>query len=242
MKFFQIREPINEVLSRDPELKGYETANIVFTDITFGISDRDRFIVMRDTEGNLVKADWDTRQRMSQIYFPQPGRELYTPEMFKDEYLKNLLQRKEYEFILDRACVQFEPDDPEYQKVTSIVYQEVNENSDFESLRSTRHFGPLTFFLTWFKMIDNLLLELITTSNIKEANSLLQLFNKLHESEKVGKDISLKLENDTSLIESYISEKSAKKGQLELALQSYKEITKQKLDVETNIKKAHGHL
>lgn len=177
---------------------------------------------------------------MCQLYFPSLGRELHTPLMFSDEYLKDLLGRKEYEFVLDRACVQFEPDDPLYQKVTSVTYQEINENGDFEVLRSTRHFGPLTFFLTWFKMIDNLLLELITSSHIKEANLLINLHNKLHEKEQIGKNIVLQSEDDTNLIEKYIVEKSSKKGQMELALQSYKEFSKQKAELEMNIKKAHG--
>lgn len=34
------REPIHEVLSQDPGVKGYDTCKYVFTDITFGISDR----------------------------------------------------------------------------------------------------------------------------------------------------------------------------------------------------------
>lgn len=177
---------------------------------------------------------------MSQIYFPLKGRELEPPQLFNDENLKSLLHRKEYVYILDRACVQFEPDDPEYQKITSKVYQEINENNDFEVLRSTRHFGPIAFFLAWFKMIDNLLMELISTSNIKDANELLELYNRLNEKEQIGTGIKLKDDNDTSLIERYISQNSSKKGQLELVMQSYKEVLKQKTDIDTNIKKAHG--
>lgn len=238
--FVQVRQEINEVLSVDPALTGYDTAKFVFTDITHGISNRDRLIVIRDTEGNLVKADWDTRQRMNQIYFPQHGRELKTPRMFSDEHLKSLLERKEYEFILDRACVQFEPDDPEYQRITSIIYQHLNEKNDFEMLRSTRHFGPLAFHLVWFKTIDNLLLELIETSQISDANSLIRLHNHLHENDRVGSDIVLESDEDTKILEKYIAEKSTKKGQLELALQSYKELLKQRLQLEKGIKTAHG--
>lgn len=167
---------------------------------------------------------------MCQIYFPQPGRESKKPLMFNDEYLKSLLERKEYEFILDRACVQFEPDDPEYQKITSVTYQHLNKQNDFEILRSTRHFGPLTFFLTWFKMIDNLLLELISTSNIKEANLLLKLFNKLHTTESES-DIQLLADDDIKLIEWYIVNKSTIKGQLELALQSYNELLQRRVNL-----------
>lgn len=34
------RMPIEEVVSNDSALKGYDTCKYVFTDITFGISDR----------------------------------------------------------------------------------------------------------------------------------------------------------------------------------------------------------
>lgn len=136
------RKPIDRVLSNDPALQGLETARFVFTDITFGVPDSRRLIVVRDTDGALREADWDVRDRMNQFYFPKPGRELKVPTMFEDSYLKDLLSRKEYIFILDRACLQFEPDDSKYQSVCSSVYECVNENGDFEMIRSTRHFGP----------------------------------------------------------------------------------------------------
>lgn len=235
----QVRESVHTTLSEDPALQGCDTSKFVFTDITYGVSDRNRLIVIRDTDGKLKKADWDTRHRMNQIYFPLKGRKIKTPLMFSEEYLKNLLDNEEYEFILDAATIQFEPDDPLYQKVCSLTYQHINEHNKFEMLRSTRHFGPLVFYLTWFKTLDNFLLELISTSNIGECNSLLKLYSRLHEKD-FGSDIKLIAENDTRLIEKYISEKSSKKGQLELALQSYKELAKQKQDIETDIKKAHG--
>lgn len=34
------REPIQEVLSRDPALSGFDTCRYVFTDITYGVTDR----------------------------------------------------------------------------------------------------------------------------------------------------------------------------------------------------------
>lgn len=160
--------------------------------------------------------------------------------MFQDQYLKDLLQRKEYEFILDRACAQFEPDDPEYHKVASLTYQHINESNDFEILRSTRHFGPLSFYLVWFKSLDNLLLELIETGHVSDANTLLLLHNKLHANDQIGKEVKLNSEDDTQLVEFYIKEKSTKRGQLELAMQSYKEQLKQKLQLEEGLKKAHG--
>lgn len=78
----------------------------------------------------------------------------YTP-------LQNVLDREEYEFVLDLACAQFEPDDPEYQQVTGRVYETVEARRCYQTLHSTRHYGPLCFYLTWNKKIDNLLTTLI---------------------------------------------------------------------------------
>lgn len=237
----KVREPVNEILSNDPALIGFEKCKLIFTDITFGISNRDRLIVIRHPDGTLAKADGDTRHRMNQVYFPEKGREICTPKMFENEQLKSLLERQEYEYVLDRACLQFEPDDPLYQKVTSLTYQHLNDTNNFEILRSTRHFGPLCFFLAWFKNIDNLIINLLETCHVNEINLLLNLHDTLHPTEALGvKDVKLASPDDTNLLEKYMKEKSAKKGQLELALQSYREVLKQRIELEEGIKMAHG--
>lgn len=70
------RAPIDHVLSQDPALQGLETSTYVFTDVTYGIADRKRLIVVRQPEGTLREADWDVRERMNEIYFPRKGRKL----------------------------------------------------------------------------------------------------------------------------------------------------------------------
>ena len=75
--------------------------------------------------------------------------------------LQNVLDREEYEFVLDLACAQFEPDDPEYQRVTGKVYETLEVRRCYQALHSTRHYGPLCFYLAWNKKIDNLLTTLI---------------------------------------------------------------------------------
>jgi len=57
---------------------------------------------------------------MRQIYFPISGRELIMPKMFEEKYLEKILEKGDYEFILDRACIQFEPDDEDYIRVNNI--------------------------------------------------------------------------------------------------------------------------
>uniref|UniRef100_A0A4W5P9I3 Mitochondrial ribosomal protein S22 n=1 Tax=Hucho hucho TaxID=62062 RepID=A0A4W5P9I3_9TELE len=56
------RKPINDVLSEDKILEGMDTAKYVFTDITFNIPHRERFIVIREPTGTLRKASWEERQ------------------------------------------------------------------------------------------------------------------------------------------------------------------------------------
>ncbi|CAG9858820.1 unnamed protein product [Phyllotreta striolata] len=228
-----VRKPINRVLSEDPALQGLEQSTMVFTDITFGIRDSDRLIVVREPSGILKEAEWDVKNRMNQLYFPKEGRLLKPPKMFFGEYFESLLERKEYEFILDRACLQFEPNDPDYQRVTSITYQHVNDKGGFEMLRSTRHFGALVFFLAWHKNIDNLLLDLIETSYIEEGSKLLDLYSKLH-------DVNFKSSNDLEKIEEYIKNFAKKKAGLELGVQAYKDVLKQRQELEEGIKVAHG--
>lgn len=228
-----IHEPSSKVYSVDPALQGLETSRLVFTDITFGLKDTERLIVVREPDGTLKDAEWEVRNRVNQIYFPRKGRSIKAPRVFEDNYLEDLLKRKEYEFILDLACVHFEPNEKDYQRVTSITYQYLNDNHDFELLRSTRHFGALTFFLVWNRQIDNLLLDLIETSHIDEANNLLELYGKVH---------NMKYDSDGKLkaVRQFIEKDSTKKGALELAIQAYEDVQRQKEELEKGIKAAHG--
>lgn len=236
----QIREPINKVLSTEPALQGFDPDNsrFVFTDITFGARNHSRLIIARDPCGTLQYADWATRDRMNQIYFPTPGREIHVPLVFSDEYLYPLLERGEYEYVLDRACAQFEPDSEAYQRATSITWQHADASYTFEKIRSTRHFGPFVFFLSWFESVDNLLLELIETSYISDANVLMTLNSIIHDLPyKASKDAE---PHSTTIIERYIEEKSTKRAPLQLAMKAFKELEAQKNELESGIKAAHG--
>ncbi|XP_030758443.1 28S ribosomal protein S22, mitochondrial [Sitophilus oryzae] len=229
----KVKEINPTILSKDSALKGLLTSKIVFTDITFGVQNADRIIVVRETDGTLQEADWQLRKRINQTYFPENGRLLKPPTMFQDTYLENLLDREEHEFVLDRACIQFDPDEPEYQRISSITYQHINEKNLFHLLRSTRHFGSLVFFLVWNKNIDNLLLDLIETSNVNEAAQLIALYSKIHNTEFDGDTVLEK-------VESFTKSASNKKGALELAIQAYKEVAKSKEQLEKGVNAAHG--
>lgn len=227
-----LRKPLDNIYSKDPALTGLDTSKFIFTDITFGVRNSERLIVIRDTDGTLKDAENNVRDRINQLYFPLNGRNIRKPRMFEDNYLENLLNRKEYKFILDRACIQYEPDSEDYQRITSITYQYVDKNNNFNLLRSTRHFGPLTFFLVWFKSIDNLLLDVIETMHIDEAISLVKLYSDIHKLGINGQDLEL--------VENYIKNHSDKRAPLELVFQSYKEAEEERKALHKGVQVAHG--
>lgn len=93
----------------------------------------------RDVDGTLRTGTLDEQRRMRQIYFPVAGRELIMPKMFEENqlevrrrvnphdsclhrYLQKVLERADYEFILDRASAQFEPDDQDYLRVSQRYF------------------------------------------------------------------------------------------------------------------------
>lgn len=78
----------SDLLCKDPALKDYDTAKYVFIDITYDLKDKERFVVVREPEGTLRHATWQERDRIIQIYFPKPAREIEKPKMFEGEYLK----------------------------------------------------------------------------------------------------------------------------------------------------------
>ncbi|KAM3963014.1 mitochondrial ribosomal protein S22 [Aphomia sociella] len=259
------QQPVNDVLSQDPALVGYDTSKFLFTDITFGVANEHRIIVERDPDGTLRSCDHEIRKRLNQVYFPIHGRKIKEPLMFTDpEKFNSLLEREEYEFILDRACLQYEPDEHAYQKATSITYQHVDKNTNYNFLRSTRHFGPMAFYLTWNQNIDNLMLELLQSGAIREAVLLVALRHEI-QGDITNGDVTQTIvqqilptpvqltkperltEEDIQLdnkcvecIEKYIVNNSAMKSQQELALQGFREYYQQLTELSRGLQKAHG--
>ncbi|KAI1309365.1 28S ribosomal protein S22, mitochondrial [Halotydeus destructor] len=117
-----------QILEDVPELQGYETANLVFTDISGGANDRNRLIVVREPSGILRRASREERHRMNQTFFPFEERYHEVPKMFGEKQLERVLNRGDYVFALERAVAQFEPDDAEYIRVSHQVYAHVLEN------------------------------------------------------------------------------------------------------------------
>uniref|UniRef100_A0A0A9W4H6 28S ribosomal protein S22, mitochondrial n=1 Tax=Lygus hesperus TaxID=30085 RepID=A0A0A9W4H6_LYGHE len=214
------RKEIDHVLVKDEKLVGLFKSKFIFTDISLGKTDRNRAIAVRDEQGTLRLANWEERTRMNQIYFPRPARELWVPVMFQDENLSKLLEKNEWEFILDRACAQFEPDDPEYIRVTRKVYEFVNSSGNFNNLRSTRHYGPLVFHLAQSNNLDTLLAENLETDRLEDACWAIQLYKILHPDANV--DSSIKQGSELDYVKAFIDNCSNEKAKLELAYKNFK--------------------
>lgn len=254
-----------KVLSKDGALKGFSEAKMVFTDITFGIKNSKRSIVERLPDGTLQEANYETRKRLNQIYFPLKGRHIRTPKMFEPANLRKLLEAGDYEFVLDRACVQYEPYEADYHDITATVYQHLNEHKAFDSLRSTRHFGPLTFFLAWHRLIDDLLLDMIKRDYLRNATELIILHNSLHQIPNTTLEGLNTLEQHVlsteppmfepeqkseeelrqdgrylAVIEQFVAQHCTKKVQLNLALAAYRETAAEKLQLAEGLRKMHG--
>lgn len=170
-----------EVLSYDPALQGLETGKLIIADITFNIKDANRTILVRQPDGTLETASADIRRRINQTYFPLEGRKVIVPKMFEGEHLKRCLNEGKYEFVLNRSCVQFEPYDKDYHRVTAITYQHVSDHGAFDALRSTRHFGPMAFFLAWHLIIDNLVIDCIRRDFLRNAVEVICLSFNLND-------------------------------------------------------------
>ncbi|KAF6198521.1 hypothetical protein GE061_008269 [Apolygus lucorum] len=214
------RKEIDHVLVEDKKLVGLFKTKFVFTDISLGKTDRNRTIAVRDENGTLRLANWEERTRMNQIYFPRTARELWVPVMFQEENLVPLLEKKEWEFVLDRACAQFEPDDPEYIRVTRKVYEFVNSTGDFNTLRSTRHYGPLVFHLALFNNLDALLNENLETDRLEDACWAIQLYKILHPEAKISSSFDQSSQLD--YVKEFIDNCSNDKPKLELAYKNFK--------------------
>ncbi|XP_035912156.1 28S ribosomal protein S22, mitochondrial [Anopheles stephensi] len=249
------------VISKDGALKALSTSKFVFTDITYGLKNSQRSIVVRHPDGTLQEAPYEMRKRLNQIYFPLTGRSIHEPPMFEHAHLLRLLEEGKYEFVLDRACVQFEPYEKDYHQITAKVYQHVNESRSFDALRSTRHFGPFAFFLAWHKLIDDLLLDMIKQDYLRNGIELIVLYSTLHGTALDGsvKQVALEpqmpnlfdapeksieeLKQDEqflSIIEQFVNEHATKKVQLSLAVQAYREMASEKIRLAQGIRRMHG--
>lgn len=281
----KVKEDTQRIIAEDKALKGFSDTSFVITDITYGLKLTDRTVVVRETDGTLRYAPMEVAKRMKQLYVPLTGRKIRTPKMFTEEYFQKCLEEHKYEFILDRLVVQYEPYEDEYHRLSSKVYQHLNETKDFDKLRSTRHFGPMAFFYAWHKCIDDLLYDMIQRDYLRNAAELIALYYKVNSVPENYTELMQKLEGYTPIdetvmkelkmslnkaldngnihdhietaigksgedfevdelclqfIDHYIGTHALKKVQLELAVQTLKEINAEKKQLYEGLSKAHG--
>lgn len=221
------RAPGGDVISAEPKLDKLLEFKLVFTDITNGVKDRDRVVVVRDVDGTLRNASWDEKMRLCQTYFPKSGREAFLPRVFQTEFLTQALKHVSATYLLNHACAQLEPDDPDYIRVTHAIYEDVDLKGTYEELHSTRMFGGLAFYLGGVARLDGLILDRLLRGRIADAADLVRLLNVLHPkcacALKAQKD---KVKAERALVEIYIETMASKKiqdklnGALERALET----------------------
>ncbi|XP_042313960.1 28S ribosomal protein S22, mitochondrial [Sceloporus undulatus] len=215
------REPINDVLADDKILDGTESHKYVFTDITYSTPHRERFIVVRETNGILRKATWEERDRMIQIYFPKEGRKLNPPLLFKDENLTSIFLQDHHEELLNLCLVQFEPDSPDYIRVHHQTYNDIDKHGKYDLLRSTRHFGGMVWYLVNRKRTDGLLVDMIQRDLLDDAVSLVTLYHMLHPDCQSAKEAQEQDIQGLDLIKVFARAETERSGYIELALQAY---------------------
>ncbi|RWS28206.1 28S ribosomal protein S22-like protein [Leptotrombidium deliense] len=213
------REDSSDVLDIDPAIQGsgQDTGKYVFTDISLGFNDRNRLIVVREPNGVLRRANRQERYRMNQIFYPRQGRTIELPKMFEDENFEEVLDRHEYLFVLERICLQLEPDDPLYIKLTHKTYDHIDTNAKYDLLRSTRQFGPMVFHFAYNNKIDGLLIDAIDRHLISDACKIIKLYYTIQ-----NREASLIEETDElKVIKSYIVNDSKRRHYLEVSMKNY---------------------
>ncbi|CAD5216339.1 unnamed protein product [Bursaphelenchus xylophilus] len=169
-----------EILAKDPEIVGFDQSKFVFTDITFDATNRDRLVVIRETDGTLRTALPTEHDRMNRVYYEQPDRPVVPPAVFSDPELSKALEKDKHEFILDWGCYFYEPDCPDFAELSKRVFDDAIEKDKFSLLYSTRHFGPLVFYSLLNNKIAPLLEFFGSRSELEGAASLVCLYKTMY--------------------------------------------------------------
>ncbi|XP_054884830.1 28S ribosomal protein S22, mitochondrial [Poeciliopsis prolifica] len=217
------RKPINDVLTVDKILDGMDTAKYVFTDITYNIPHRERFIVVREPDGTLRKAIWEERDRLIQVYFPKQGRKLTPHVLFKEENLKTVFSQDRHEDVLNLCLVQFDPDSADYIRVHEATYEDLEKNGKYNLLRSTRHFGGLAWYLVNARRVDGLIVDMLRRDMLQDAISLVSLFYMVHPHSESAQEAASQQATGIDLLRIYSQKETQRSGYIELALQAYEE-------------------
>ena len=80
--------------------------------------------------------------------------------------------------------MRFEPDDPDFLRITHRVYEYINQARDYDVLYSSRFFGPMVFYLAWHKKLDHLVAHLLNNrDHLQDSVKVARLHYILHDIE-----------------------------------------------------------
>ncbi|XP_063162786.1 small ribosomal subunit protein mS22 isoform X2 [Candoia aspera] len=216
------REPIDDVLAEDKILDGSEPYKYVFTDLTYDIPHRERFIVVRETNGTLRKATWEERDRMIQVYFPKEGRKIVPSSVFSNKNsAMNMYLQDHHEELLDRCLLQFEPDSADYIRIHHQTYEDIDKYGKYDLLRSTKYFGGMVWYLVNRKKTEGLLMDMIQRNLLDDAVSLITLYHMLHPDCESAREAQEQDIQGIDLIKAFAKAETSRASYIELALQAY---------------------
>lgn len=224
----EARKDTSQVLEVDTLLQGFDTCKYVFTDITFGVPDRQRIVVVRDTSGSLRTSTWQEHDRINNVYYPKKGRRHYDPALFEPANLERILGPDKYEYVLDSNCLQYEPDHPTHVRTLGLVHSHVSAKGDFDCLQSTRHYGPMVFNLCWTRQQDELLVHLVVRDRLQEAADTVAVYLRLHPDCALNSAKDLPGLTDQELLRRFCKVESLKSGKISMALNRLVEEKEQK--------------
>lgn len=176
--FLEPRDNKETVLFEDERLNPINLlgTKYITVDISMNIPSKHRSIVVRENNGKLRLAGHAEREKMLQVYFPKAGKAMTLPKLFEPLQLEECIKLKMYLLVLNKACNNYEPNDPEFLRVTYRIYSHINETREYDVLHSTRFYGPMVFYLVYNKNLANLFTYYLEAKNI---NALLHII-KVH--------------------------------------------------------------
>ena len=142
-----------------------------------------------------------------------------------------------YDYILNRNCVQFEPDHPTYIRTAEAVYEDINAHGHYDVLHSTRHYGPMVFYLAHNKKCDDLIVHYLRRKSLDEAASVVRVFGLLHEDSEVAGNLHLAA---LDLIRLYTNSDSLKSSKVHLTLEAALEAMEKDEEAVKGAKESQG--
>jgi len=156
---------------------------MVFTDISKGkgITASNRRLFVREKDGTLRTADQDERNRLNQMYFPRQNNPLRLPIIFEeDDTLAAVLLFNRHPSILDSICKVRPADSPMYISTHIKIYEDIDSKHIFSLLQDTVHWYGFCRWAIAERKIDNMLMVLLQTVRLKDADALAKCVHTMH--------------------------------------------------------------